>query len=284
MSYELSGLGAVRPSWAQAPKFKRTKLPHPGRTGGMKRRALPHEIMRLQPRLPISAVEASQLTGLGFSLKPPKWVRKLTIKKVLKPLAITAAVVGAAFIPGALPLVGKAAGLLAKGAIGAGKLAINAGSKVGTGFMSMFKKPAAAQGAQTQEQYDAEQAAANTAAQAAANQAAANAQAAANQAAQDAANQAAQRPTGPSGTLGPSDQVPYSPPTYAPSDSGGGGGWSSGGGGGGGAPMTADSPAGSPPESAAPAPAGMNVSSLIPIGVGLIALVAVSGALKRRRR
>jgi len=29
---------------------------------------------------------------------------------------------------------------------------------------------------------------------------------------------------------------------------------------------------------------GMNASALIPIGVGLVALVAVSGALKRRRR
>ncbi|MFH1177107.1 MAG: hypothetical protein V1750_06845, partial [Acidobacteriota bacterium] len=63
----------------------------------------------------------SNLAGLGFSLKRPKWMRKLTIKKVIKPLAITAGViVGAAFIPGALPL-------LAKGVVGAGKLAMGTG-------------------------------------------------------------------------------------------------------------------------------------------------------------
>jgi pyruvate/2-oxoglutarate dehydrogenase complex dihydrolipoamide acyltransferase (E2) component len=240
---------------------------------------------RTIPRIPAIYVQESNLSGLGFSLKPPKWVRKLTIKKVIKPLAITAAVVGAAFIPGALPLLGKGVGLLAKGAIGAGKFA---GKKIAMplaqGFMSRFKKPAAAQGAQTQAQYDAEQAAANQAAQAAADQAAANAQAAqnaANQAAQDAANRAAQaaqdaanRAAQDAANQAAASQGGPAPPTYAPqsappSYSGGGGG------GGGYSPAMT--------ETAAPAEAGMGSSALIPIGIGLVALIAVSGALKRRR-
>ena len=257
-----------------------TKLLHPSRVfRTAKRRTPPHVIGMTLTRLPASAVQPSNLTGLGFSLKLPKWVRKLTIAKVIKPLAITAAVVGAALIPGALPLLGKGVGLLAKGAIGAGKLV---GTKlinplVG-GVKSVFNKPAAVQGAQTQAEYDAEQAAANQAAQAAADQAAANAQAAANQAAQDAANQAAQdaanqaaqRSTGPSGTLGPSNQVPYNPPTYAPA--GGGGGYS----------VPAATAEYGPQTEAQAAQAGTG-NSLIPIGIGLVALIAVSGALKRGR-
>jgi pyruvate/2-oxoglutarate dehydrogenase complex dihydrolipoamide acyltransferase (E2) component len=251
----------------------------------MKRRTLPHEMARTIPRLPAIYVQESNLSGLGFSLKPPKWVRKLTIKKVIKPLAITAAVVGAAFIPGALPLLGKGVGLLAKGAIGAGKFA---GKRIAMplaqGFMSRFKKPAAAQGAQTQAQYDAEQAAANQAAQAAADQAAANAQAAqnaANQAAQDAANRAAQAAQDAANQAAASQGGP-APPTYAPqsappSYSGGGGG----GGGGYSAPATAEY--GPQTEAQAAAQAGMGNSMLIPIGIGLVALIAVSGALKRRR-
>ena len=299
MSYELSGLGAAATPMGKvinsgrivrdatgsivvlpyaptgAIRVKGSKLAYPRKLNREKRRTRPHNIFSTLPRLPLSATDPSNLSGLGFSLKPPKFIRKLTLKKVIKPLAITAAVVGAAFIPGALPLLGKGVGLLAKGGIGAGKFL---GTKLikpfAGGVMSMFKKPAAAQGAQTQAQYDAEQAAANQAAQAAADQAAANAQAAANQAAQDAANQAAQRTTGPSGTLGPSDQVPYNPPTYAPSG-GDGGGYS--------APAAA-AEYGPQTEAQTAAQAGMGNSMLIPIGVGLVALIAVSVALKRSRK
>jgi hypothetical protein len=71
--------------------------------------------------------------GLGFSLKPPKWVRKLTLKKVVKPLLITAAVVtGAALIPGALPL-------LARGLVGAGKLAFGGVKLAGRGVTGLVK-------------------------------------------------------------------------------------------------------------------------------------------------
>jgi hypothetical protein len=259
MSYELSGLGASPPPWSKIHRIKGSKLPHPKAlrqtvpgVSVMKRRASPGEIMRWQPRLPISVVVPSQLTGLGFSLKPPKFIRKLTIKKVLKPLAIAAAVVGTAFIPGALPLVGKAVGLLAKGAIGAGRFAVTKLAKpIGGGFMSVFKKNPAAPAAETP--------------------------AGPTPPAPDTSN-APQEPrnTTPSGTPEPSAPVPYSPPTYAPdagdSSGGGGGGYSSA------APVAAEAP------QEAPAAAGMNASSLIPIGVGLVALVAVSGALKRRRR
>jgi len=282
MSYELSGLAPKVPR-AGDQRFTASKLPYPARISRqVKHRTRPHELTATMTRLPAIYVQDSNLSGLGFSLKPPRWVRKLTLKKVLKPLAIGAAVVGAAFIPGGLPFVGKAAGLLTKGAVGAGKFVLGAGksalgmgvkpggggstwaqsmaakvlptlaiakiaSPLARGMMSrLTKKPDAAQGAQTQAQYDAEQAAANQAAQAAANQAAAN------QAAQDAANQAA------------ANQVPYNQPTYAP----GGGGTTS--------------PYGLQTESESQA--SMGTSSLIPIGLGLVALVAVSGALKRTRK
>ena len=281
MSYELSGYEAMSPAPRRKfYKLKSSKLSKPlsasarlsTRPGSApwKRRARPMEMLHTMPRLPRWAAQPSQLSGLGFSLKPPKWVRKLTIKKVIKPLAITAAIVGSAFIPGALPLVGKAAGFLAKGAVGAGKfIGKRFAVPIATGFMSKFRKPAAMQGAQTQAEYDAqvaaEQAAANQAAQAAANQAA---QAAANQAAQAAANQAAAQAS--------AEPPQFTPPTYTPS--GGGASYGGGGGGGGAAPPGAETTA------QAPASAGMATSSLIPIGIGLVALVAVSGVLNRGRR
>ena len=79
MSYELSGLGAVRVRPVH--KIKKSKLPHPapawGRIqripgGEFKRRTRPHQIFRTMPRLPVSATDPSNLSGLGFSLKRPK--------------------------------------------------------------------------------------------------------------------------------------------------------------------------------------------------------------------
>ncbi len=83
---------------------------------------------------PVSAIpQGSALSGLGFSLKPPKWVRKLTIKKALKPVLIgTAVIVGAAFVPGALPL-------LMKGVVGAGKLVVGTGKGVVKGGTAIVK-------------------------------------------------------------------------------------------------------------------------------------------------
>jgi hypothetical protein len=47
--------------------------------------------------------------GLGFSLKPPKWLRKAQPGKILKKIALPIAAVGATLlIPGAAPLVGAA--------------------------------------------------------------------------------------------------------------------------------------------------------------------------------
>jgi len=282
MSYELSGYEETSPAPRRKfYKLKSSKLSKPlsasarlsTRPGSApwKRRARPMEMLHTMPRLPRWAAQPSQLSGLGFSLKPPKWVRKLTIKKALKPLAIGAAIVGSAFIPGALPLLGKGVGLFAKGAVGAGKfLGKRFAVPIATGFMSKFRKPAAVQGAQTQAEYDAqvaaEQAAANQAAQNAANQWAAD-QAAANQAAAQASAVSPQ----------------FTPPTYTPSGGGGasygGGGASYGGGGGGGA-----APPGAETTAQTPASAGLATSSLIPIGIGLVALVAVSGVLNRGRR
>jgi hypothetical protein len=75
--------------------------------------------------------------NLGFSLKPPKWLRKAQPGKILKKYALPIAAIGAAFlIPGAAPL-------LAKGAVGAGKFlgrgAIGAGRVFGKGGASLFK-------------------------------------------------------------------------------------------------------------------------------------------------
>lgn len=89
------------------------------------RRAIPR--VATPPMMPL-ALEAP---GLGFSLKPPKALRKaakavkraVTIKNVLKAGAVVGA---AALIPGALPAV-------AKGAIGAGKLIARGARGVGRG-------------------------------------------------------------------------------------------------------------------------------------------------------
>jgi hypothetical protein len=76
----------------------------------------------------LSIPAGADLSGLGFSLKPPKWIRKMQPGKVLKKVAVPLAIVaGAVLIPGAAPLLAK--GLLGAGklALGAGKLALGAG-------------------------------------------------------------------------------------------------------------------------------------------------------------
>lgn len=59
----------------------------------------------------------AQLGDVGISFKRPKWLKKLTIKKVIKPLAVAAAVTGAMFIPGVAPAVAT----VAKGIFTGGK-------------------------------------------------------------------------------------------------------------------------------------------------------------------
>ncbi len=87
--------------------------------------------------VPMPVQLAPGLSGLGFSLKPPKKIRKafkavkkaVTLKRVLTAGAIVA---GAALVPGALPL-------LAKGAVGAGKLAVGAGRLATRGVVGAAK-------------------------------------------------------------------------------------------------------------------------------------------------
>jgi hypothetical protein len=86
---------------------------------------------RLRP-LGFTYVGPQTLSGLEFSLKPPRWVRKLTIKKALKPLAIAAVVAGSMFIPGVAPV----ALAIGKGALTAGGAIIRG---VGRGATSVFR-------------------------------------------------------------------------------------------------------------------------------------------------
>lgn len=76
---------------------------------------------------PFAAAPLSGYDGLGFSLKPPKAIRKAAtaIKKAvtIKNVAKAAAVVGAAaLVPGLLPAVAKGALAVGKAAVGGGKL------------------------------------------------------------------------------------------------------------------------------------------------------------------
>jgi hypothetical protein len=272
MSYELSGLGAARP--AKTHKLAGSKLPPPNRWSERKRRTRPNELLRTVPRLPAHWVRASELSGLGFSLKPPKWIRKMQPGKILKKVAVPLAVVGASLL---IPGVG---GALVKGATSAGKFALGAGKLAfkgvtGAGKFALrtagFGKAATA--AKPIGLFHKLLGAAGTAAAIA-----------------PLATSLMPRKTTTETILQPSEPVPYNPPTVAPEvtpptywpsePSAGGGGYSSGGG----APMTYDSPAGAPPEAGTAPAGGMDMSTLIPVGLGLVALVAVSGVLKRRRR
>jgi hypothetical protein len=71
--------------------------------------------------------------GLGFSLKPPKWARKMQPGKILKKIAIPLAVVG-----GALLIPGGGA-LLAKGLVGGAKLAVGGARLAGKGIFGAGK-------------------------------------------------------------------------------------------------------------------------------------------------
>lgn len=100
-------------------------------------------------RMPVRRVVMPQLEspGLGFSLKPPKKLRKafkavkkaVTIKNVLKVGAVVGA---AALIPGALPMLAKGAvggaKLLARGARGVGRGAVGAERLVARGVRAVI--------------------------------------------------------------------------------------------------------------------------------------------------
>lgn len=73
--------------------------------------------------------------GLGFSLKPPKWIRKAKPGKILAKIAVPAAVIGASFlIPGVggalVKGITSAGGMLFRGATAAGKAVVGAGGAV----------------------------------------------------------------------------------------------------------------------------------------------------------
>lgn len=102
MSYEMvkagTGLGAVRTMYR-------------GPRRGVRRRA------RMYARRIHPAMNYEQ-TGLGFSLKRPKWMRKLTLKKALPYIAAGA---GALLIPGAGAAIVRGAGALVRGGAAAGR-------------------------------------------------------------------------------------------------------------------------------------------------------------------
>ena len=106
-------------------------------------------VPNLSPILDQFVLHGLEYDQLGFSLKPPKWLRKAQPGKILKKIAVPAALVGAMFIPGVAPaalavlkgaggLALKGGGLLLKG----GKVAVGGATKV-LGFGKSSPKPPA---------------------------------------------------------------------------------------------------------------------------------------------
>lgn len=260
MSYELAGL----PARKTARRFVAgSRLPAPGAIGTIKRRTRPGELAETLPRLPSNYTLASDLTGLGFSLKPPKWLRKMQPGKILKKAIVPAAIIGGSLlIPGVGGVVAKGLTSAAKGAASLARLGFGVGKGVVGGAAKLAGK-----GASGIARLFSGKLAAGSAAStllSSAGSAAGNA---------IASSIVGGQPT--AADVPVSDQqataAMIAQPSYSPQDSGyawqGGGGYS--------APAAAA-------ESAAPAQAGMDGSTLMMIGVGVLALVAVTGALKRR--
>jgi hypothetical protein len=208
--------------------------------------------------------------ALGFSLKPPKFIRKAAtaIKKnvTLKRALVGGAIVGAAFIPGVAP----AALAIAKGA-GRGA------ARAARGIASLFK-PKVAPGStpptgpqETPEDQKARQDALD-------------AQARADAAAIIAAYKATQ-----GGGAPPDNSTPnYSPPAAGPSAGGSSGGGSSGGGGSAPGPGPADAPLPDDTETDASmvkpnGEAGFSPASALPILLGIGALVLLNRPRGKRR-
>jgi hypothetical protein len=263
MSYELSGLPGPRPVRRLVPG---SRLPRPKSTGGVKRRARPRELTETLPRLPSNYTLESELTGLGFSLKPPGWLRKWQPGKTLKKALVPAAIIGGSLlIPGVGGVVAKGLTVAAKGAVGAGKLALGAGKgilggaaklagKGATGLAKLFggKLAAGSVGSTLL----------STAGTAAGSALVSSIVGGQPVAAEPAVTTDAQ-----------ASQAMISQPSYAPESYGSG--WAAGSGGGYYSPQAAA-------ESAAPSQAGMDGSTIMMLGVGVIALMAVTGALRRR--
>lgn len=100
------------------------------------------ELIRVAKEGPIltGGAGASYLADVGFSLKPPKWIRKAQPGKILKKIAVPLAIgAGTLLVPGAGTLA-------AKGIVGAAKLALGAGKgivKAGGLFGKLLAKKAA---------------------------------------------------------------------------------------------------------------------------------------------
>jgi len=76
--------------------------------------------------------QSTTLSGLGFSLKPPRWIRKAQPGIFIQKHALPLALVGSAFlIPGA-------GALAAKGILGAGRLAAGGARGVAAGARNLF--------------------------------------------------------------------------------------------------------------------------------------------------
>ncbi|HLB37469.1 MAG TPA: hypothetical protein VJL31_12935 [Gemmatimonadales bacterium] len=100
--------------------------------------------------------QSTTLSGLGFSLKPPKWLRKAQPGKILKKAAIPLAVIGGALlIPGvggalvgAATAAGRAAAgagrLIGRGAVGAGRGIFGAGKGVIRTVPKLIQAPSSA--------------------------------------------------------------------------------------------------------------------------------------------
>lgn len=273
MSYQLGS--ASRPRLSRVQKFSGTRLVRVQRP--LVRRAA--QVAR-GPRLPNTFMESSNygtgrmnlegftrtLAGcddaLGFSLKPPKFIRKAAtaIKKnvTLKRALVGGAIIGAAFIPGVAP----AAMAVARGA-GSGA------ARAGRGLLSLFRgKPKPFGPQETPEDQQARR----------------DAQAA--QAAEDAkriadAYRAAQ---------GAGQPPPDSAPTYGPSPSGPSAGGTSNSGGGGSAPGPAPADAPLPDDTEVDAsmvkpngPEGFSAASAMPLLLGIGAILLLNRPRGKRR-
>lgn len=125
----------LRPAGLQlGPRVGRDLIPMPGGPVGPRfyppRAFAPHRTSQAIPpmRRDESLEDYYTIEGLGFSLKPPKWLRKMQPGKVLKKLAVPLAIgAGALLIPGVAP---AAAGLIRGAAGAAGSAARLIGGKL----------------------------------------------------------------------------------------------------------------------------------------------------------
>jgi len=117
------------PPWMARPSLRRTAWVPAGRPIGVPKAVLDQYVLH--------GYEPDNM--LGFSLKPPRWLRKAQPGKILKKVAIPAAIVGAMFIPGVAPLALKAGAGLLKGGAGLLRGGFSAAKKI----PGIFSRPSA---------------------------------------------------------------------------------------------------------------------------------------------